>query len=199
MDNKEKPVYLIEHKETHLWWFADNDYSRPKFISTFNGSRLRVPGYEIKDGWTNNPNDRRLIKHESTEDAQKYIDYYFYVKEPAENLIITEHLYINTKQETDRIEFAKLKYQIGQLLAEKFLEYNEGKFHTALELNPATHAITEFVYKHASQQTEALQAEIERLKKRLDKDINALLHLGMVKDEQIERLKNIIKDGKLGN
>jgi hypothetical protein len=53
--------------------------------------------------------------------------------------------------------------------------------------------------EHASQQTEALQAEIERLKKRLDKDINALLHLGMVKDEQIERLKNIIKDGKLGN
>jgi hypothetical protein len=54
-------------------------------------------------------------------------------------------------------------------------------------------------YKHASQQTEALQAEIERLNERLDKDINALLHLGMVKDEQIQRLKNIIKDGKLGN
>jgi hypothetical protein len=96
MDNKEKPVYLIEHKETHLWWFADYDYSRPKFISTFNGSRLRVPGYEIKDGWTNNANDRRLTKHKSIEDAQKDIDYYFYVKEPAENLIITEHLYINT-------------------------------------------------------------------------------------------------------
>jgi hypothetical protein len=56
-----------------------------------------------------------------------------------------------------------------------------------------------WIADYASQQTEALQAEIERLKKRLDKDINALLHLGMVKDEQIERLKNIIKDGKLGN
>jgi hypothetical protein len=59
--------------------------------------------------------------------------------------------------------------------------------------------ITKAMEDYASQQTEALQAEIERLKKRLDKDINALLHLGMVKDEQIERLKNIIKDGKLGN
>jgi DNA repair exonuclease SbcCD ATPase subunit len=65
-----------------------------------------------------------------------------------------------------------------------------GSFYAAL------HAM---LSEHASQQTEALQAEIERLKERLDKDINALLHLGMAKDEQIERLKNIIKDGKLGN
>jgi uncharacterized radical SAM superfamily protein len=56
--------------------------------------------------------------------------------------------------------------------------------------------ITKAMEEYASQQTEALQAEIERLKERHEKDITALLHLGMVKDEQIERLKNIIKRWK---
>jgi hypothetical protein len=54
-------------------------------------------------------------------------------------------------------------------------------------------------YERLESENEALKTEIERLNERLDKDINALLHLGMAKDEQIERLKNIIKDGKLGN
>jgi hypothetical protein len=64
-----------------------------------------------------------------------------------------------TLPETDRIEFAKLKYQIGQLLAEKFLEYNEGKFHTALELNPATHTITDFVFEEMNKAKKAGYSE----------------------------------------
>jgi 2',3'-cyclic-nucleotide 2'-phosphodiesterase (5'-nucleotidase family) len=62
--------------------------------------------------------------------------------------------------------------------------------------NPKDPASYIFGYIDASQQTEQLQAEIERLKERHEKDITALLHLGMVKDEQIERLKNIIKRWK---
>jgi hypothetical protein len=64
--------------------------------------------------------------------------------------------------ESKQIAFGNLKYQIGSILTNKFLEYNEGKFHTAVELNPATHAITEFVF-NASQQCEALKEENERL------------------------------------
>jgi hypothetical protein len=62
-------------------------------------------------------------------------------------------------ENTERIVFARLKYQIGQILAEKFLEYNDGKFHTAIELNPPTHAITDFVFEKLNEAKKAGYSE----------------------------------------
>lgn len=52
----------------------------------------------------------------------------------------------------NRILFSNLKCQIGNIFTKKFLEHNDGKFHTALELNPAIHAVTEFVFEKIKQQ-----------------------------------------------
>lgn len=42
-------------------------------------------------------------------------------------------------------KFVKLKYQVGDMLFEKLIQYNDGKFHTEIELNPAVHTLTEFI------------------------------------------------------
>jgi len=81
-----KIKYFIEHKETHLWWYPENDYSRPNYITTFNGSKLRVPGFKHKDGWTNDPN-HFMLGYNSIEEAEHMLD--VYPDEPHENLIIT--------------------------------------------------------------------------------------------------------------
>lgn len=64
--------------------------------------------------------------------------------------------------DSDRMLFVRLKYEIGQLMADKFLEYNEGKFHTGIELNPATHAITEFVFEKIKQMSESRKIMIQQ-------------------------------------
>lgn len=68
------------------------------------------------------------------------------------------------EEKTDTIEWAKLKYQVGEILVRKFLEYNDGKFHTGLEFNPATHELTEFFFDQLSKEREKVQS-LERWKK----------------------------------
>ena len=58
-------------------------------------------------------------------------------------------------------DFAILKYKIGETFIDYFLQYNEGKFHTPLELNPAVHAVSEHVWQNY---VVPLQKENEELK-----------------------------------
>jgi hypothetical protein len=89
---EQKPVYFIEHKETHLWWYEEEDYTKPNYIPTFNGGRVRGIGFKTKDCWTNNPNDER-ISYPDRESAQKMIDYRVGVY--PDSVEITEHLFID--------------------------------------------------------------------------------------------------------
>lgn len=86
---KEPIVYFIEHKENGLWWYPE-DTNEPRYISTFNGGRLRAPGFKIRDGWTNNPNDER-IAYKTKKEAQLMIDTVVGVF--PDMVEITEHLF----------------------------------------------------------------------------------------------------------
>ncbi len=80
--------YFIEQKVTHLWWFPELCI---EYHSTFDGGSFATDGF--KDGWTNNPN-HIFVGFGTEKEAQDLIDAYG-VKEPAENLIITEHEFVN--------------------------------------------------------------------------------------------------------
>lgn len=51
-------------------------------------------------------------------------------------------------RESQRQFFGQLKQRIGSVLAYQFLKHNDGKFHAALEMNPAVHALTELFFAH---------------------------------------------------
>lgn len=83
--------YFIEHNETRLWVYFEPDYSKPRFISTFNGSRLRMPGYEDKVLWTNDP---QKAHHYNTEKDAKEAIRSYQCRTPDEFLEVTEHEFI---------------------------------------------------------------------------------------------------------
>lgn len=54
-----------------------------------------------------------------------------------------------------------VKWRIGKIISAKFLEYNDGKFNSAIELNPAIHAAGEFCEQYASKKTASLEEQLK--------------------------------------
>lgn len=74
-------LYFIEHKDTHLWWHATS------------GKEV-VPHLNVQvDGWTDDPHS--CAGFGSKQQAQEWIDEGYWIEEPIENLIITDHEFVN--------------------------------------------------------------------------------------------------------
>lgn len=90
MAKEEVVKYFIERIDTHEWWFIETDYTKPNFITTFNGSRIRTPGYQTFDGWTNDP--LKAYGFDKREKAE-YMIRHDVASIMPEQLMVTEHIF----------------------------------------------------------------------------------------------------------
>lgn len=81
-----------------------------------------------------------------------------------------------------------VKWRIGKVITEKFLEYNEGKFNSAIELNPAVHAASEFCEEYALLKREQARNELFKQLEELAKKYYGGEMLKRVYEE-LEKLK----------
>jgi DNA repair exonuclease SbcCD ATPase subunit len=183
MDNKQKPLTLQEAKNQVAKSYGFHDWDNLLYDEMGSTDGTANVARYTDEAWVIHTELNELIEQNEALQAELKS-----VKEQLATHDKCDEIEWNYNPRTIKLESEKeaLQKRVREQITtiKTFRELNEDRMNDI---------------RNQKETIEALQAEIERLNERLDKDINALLHLGMAKDEQIERLKNIIKDGKLGN